>query len=280
MTTDKLQVFKFGDGVWDPSHRFVTSWLVSPWALFAVRASISLYAFFVLLFAIFWEIAQLPNGGATARFSFSYFTILCYWGISFYFFFAALHTFTYARSGIPYSRAFRAPPGPARPLLQHHHLLPHPRHHRILGRHLPGLGPRRLVPHHLRRLVQHFRTRAQLALRPLRNLHPAHPVPALVSSPLAHRHPGLLSRIGIYHRGDETSICVLVFESKGCAAWHGGRVCIWDCGGHLFDFCGGEGCGEFEGVGDGNERGRRGKFAKVGELQIADVEMQRFEGKA
>lgn len=26
--------------------------------------------------------------------------------------------------------------------------------------------------------------------------------------------------------------------------------------------------------------GRRGKFAKVGELQIADVEMQRFEGKA
>ncbi|KAK8908482.1 hypothetical protein QC760_002857 [Botrytis cinerea] len=114
MTTDKLQVFKFGDGVWDPSHRFVTSWLVSPWALFAVRASISLYAFFVLLFAIFWEIAQLPNGGATARFSFSYFTILCYWGISFYFFFAALHTFTYARSGIPYSR-FRAPSRPCTP---------------------------------------------------------------------------------------------------------------------------------------------------------------------
>ncbi|KAM0152867.1 hypothetical protein ACHAPG_007391 [Botrytis cinerea] len=41
MTTDKLQVFKFGDGAWDPSHRFVTSWLVSPWALFAIRASIS-----------------------------------------------------------------------------------------------------------------------------------------------------------------------------------------------------------------------------------------------
>ncbi|KAF7888090.1 uncharacterized protein EAF02_002631 [Botrytis sinoallii] len=112
MTTNKLQVFKFGDGVWDPSHRFVTSWLLSPWALFAVRASISLYAFFVLLFSIFWEIARLPNGGATARFSFSYFTI------------SATGAYPSTSSSPPstpsathaaashYSRAFRAPSKP------------------------------------------------------------------------------------------------------------------------------------------------------------------------
>ncbi|KAJ8066193.1 hypothetical protein OCU04_005279 [Sclerotinia nivalis] len=101
MTNNNLQIFKFGTDVWDPTHRFETSWLLSPWALFAVRAIISLYAFFVLLFVIFWEIARLPNGTAAARFEFSYFTILCYWGLAFYFAISALHTFTYARSGTP-----------------------------------------------------------------------------------------------------------------------------------------------------------------------------------
>lgn len=32
--------FKFGTGLWDPSNRFETSWLLSPWALFGVRAFI------------------------------------------------------------------------------------------------------------------------------------------------------------------------------------------------------------------------------------------------
>jgi hypothetical protein len=33
--------------------------------------------------------------------SFSYFTILTYWGLAFYFLFASIHTFTYARHGTP-----------------------------------------------------------------------------------------------------------------------------------------------------------------------------------
>ena len=30
--------FSFGKDVWDPTHRFETSWLLSPWALFFFRA--------------------------------------------------------------------------------------------------------------------------------------------------------------------------------------------------------------------------------------------------
>ncbi|RAL68248.1 hypothetical protein DID88_008949 [Monilinia fructigena] len=59
MPPNKLHAFKFGTDVWDPSHRFETSWLLSPWTLFAVRAAISFYAFLVLLFIIFWEIARI-----------------------------------------------------------------------------------------------------------------------------------------------------------------------------------------------------------------------------
>ncbi|KAA8575016.1 hypothetical protein MFRU_002g03520 [Monilinia fructicola] len=109
MPPNKLHAFKFGTDIWDPSHRFETSWLLSPWALFAVRAAISFYAFLVLLFVIFWEIARFPNGTAVARFEFSYFTILCYWGIAFYFLFASLHTFTYARHGTPLLARFPRP---------------------------------------------------------------------------------------------------------------------------------------------------------------------------
>jgi hypothetical protein len=32
------QAFRFGTDRWDPTHRFETSWLLSPWALFACRA--------------------------------------------------------------------------------------------------------------------------------------------------------------------------------------------------------------------------------------------------
>jgi hypothetical protein len=40
MARDKLQALKFGHDLWDPSHRFETSWLLPPWGLFAVRAII------------------------------------------------------------------------------------------------------------------------------------------------------------------------------------------------------------------------------------------------
>lgn len=33
-----VKAFKFGDDLWDPSHRFETSWLIPPYALFACRA--------------------------------------------------------------------------------------------------------------------------------------------------------------------------------------------------------------------------------------------------
>lgn len=32
--------FKFGTDAWDPTHRFETSWLLSPWLLFFCRALI------------------------------------------------------------------------------------------------------------------------------------------------------------------------------------------------------------------------------------------------
>ena len=34
------QIFSFGTDLWDPSNRFQTSWILSPWLLFACRALI------------------------------------------------------------------------------------------------------------------------------------------------------------------------------------------------------------------------------------------------
>jgi hypothetical protein len=119
------RIFWFGGDIFDPSHRYETSWLVSPWVLFGIRAFIvsisfqthpkfpqsalmltsqpqSFYAFTVLIFALIWVGVQPSyGGGSQASLSFSYFTILTYWGLAFYFLFAAIHTFTYARSGTP-----------------------------------------------------------------------------------------------------------------------------------------------------------------------------------
>ncbi|OAQ76500.1 alpha beta hydrolase fold-1 protein [Purpureocillium lilacinum] len=95
-------VFSFGSGPWDPSHRFETSWLLSPWLLFAVRALFSVYAFVTLFFIIGWECTHDAAGGCrVARQSFSYFTVLTYWGLAFYLLAAAVHTGTYALTGRP-----------------------------------------------------------------------------------------------------------------------------------------------------------------------------------
>ena len=48
-------------------------------------------------------------GCRDARRSFSYFTILTYWGLAFYFFFAAVHTATYALRGRPLLDSFPRP---------------------------------------------------------------------------------------------------------------------------------------------------------------------------
>ncbi|KAH8773946.1 hypothetical protein BGZ57DRAFT_763406 [Hyaloscypha finlandica] len=97
---ERMRALKFGTDLWDPSHRFETSWILTPWVLFGCRAAISLYAFTTTFFIIGWE-ATNHNGLSIhdVRRSFSFFTILCYWGISFYFLVSALHTFSYAING-------------------------------------------------------------------------------------------------------------------------------------------------------------------------------------
>ncbi|KAK3362653.1 hypothetical protein B0T25DRAFT_11725 [Lasiosphaeria hispida] len=92
--------FSFGTDLWDPSHRFETSWLLSPWALFFVRALFSLYIFVTIVFILAWRCTFSTNHCTSSEEQFSYFTVLAYWGLGFYFLAAAVHTFTYARSGI------------------------------------------------------------------------------------------------------------------------------------------------------------------------------------
>jgi hypothetical protein len=81
----------------DPTQRFVTSWILSPALLFGVRALLSLYAF-TTLFTIFgWNGSHGMSD--QSRYSFSYFTHLTYWGLAFYFAFAAIHTGSYWLKG-------------------------------------------------------------------------------------------------------------------------------------------------------------------------------------
>ncbi|SPQ18780.1 3336fe03-9d75-4b07-8f89-7c39311b9523 [Thermothielavioides terrestris] len=101
--------FRFGTDVWDPTHRFETSWLLTPWLLFFFRALISLYIFTAIIFILAWQCARGANGCEDSRDEFSYFTSLTYWGLGFYFLIAAVHTFTYARSGVPLLDRFPRP---------------------------------------------------------------------------------------------------------------------------------------------------------------------------
>lgn len=60
----------------------------------------SVYAFTTLFFSLGWPCTHPEDGGCQAATqSFSYFTVLTYWGLAFYFAVSAAHTFTYARSG-------------------------------------------------------------------------------------------------------------------------------------------------------------------------------------
>ena len=81
-------------------ERLCTSWLLPPLVLFALRALISLYAF-VVTFTALGYLAVYPAPGVPheAEHTFSYFTDLGYWGIAFYFAFAAAHTASYAFRG-------------------------------------------------------------------------------------------------------------------------------------------------------------------------------------
>ncbi|PGH23293.1 hypothetical protein AJ80_02709 [Polytolypa hystricis UAMH7299] len=81
----------------DSQHHFETSWLFRPTILAAIRALLSLYAFTTIFFIFGWN--GTHDNAQSSRRSFSYFTHLSYWGVAFYFLFAALHTFLYARTG-------------------------------------------------------------------------------------------------------------------------------------------------------------------------------------
>lgn len=77
----------------DAVERFVTSWLLPPSVLFVWRALISFYAFIVIFIVLGHDSSR-----AAGR-SFSYFTVLGYWGLAFYFGVSAAHTWAYRRHG-------------------------------------------------------------------------------------------------------------------------------------------------------------------------------------
>jgi hypothetical protein len=92
---------------------FATSWLLPTTLLGLLRLLLSIYAFTSIAFSFKWfadhdvvfhlEDIDTPKitflvGAEGIRQSFSYFTYITYWGLAFYFFFASLHSFSYARS--------------------------------------------------------------------------------------------------------------------------------------------------------------------------------------
>ena len=88
-----------------PTHlsRYTTSWLLPPLSLACLRLVLSLYAF-VTTFTVLATDTPL-----SARQSFSYFTVLTYWGLAFYFLFSGLHTLSYARSGVSWLQRWPRP---------------------------------------------------------------------------------------------------------------------------------------------------------------------------
>ncbi|KAM7222556.1 hypothetical protein V8F06_002050 [Rhypophila decipiens] len=103
------RAFAFGTDAWDPSHRFETSWLLSPWLLFSLRALFCLYIFTTLIFELIFQCVADDDGCKNSNESFSYFTVLTYWGIGFYFLVSSIHTFTYAKTGVPLLDRFPRP---------------------------------------------------------------------------------------------------------------------------------------------------------------------------
>jgi hypothetical protein len=55
--------FTLGKDVWDPSHRFETSWFLPPWVLFAIRATV-VSILIALLSYLTWRSPSAPAGAA------------------------------------------------------------------------------------------------------------------------------------------------------------------------------------------------------------------------
>lgn len=99
--------FRLATDLWDPSHRYETSWILPPWLLFAIRLLIGLYILVTRFFIIGWSCTHESEGGCTSVVnSFSFFTVLTFWGLGFYFIVAAIHTGTYAFRGRPLLDSF------------------------------------------------------------------------------------------------------------------------------------------------------------------------------
>ncbi|PHH75219.1 hypothetical protein CDD82_4540 [Ophiocordyceps australis] len=92
------RAFTFAPEPFDVENRFVTSWIVAPFTLAAIRMTIGSYILSSILFIIAWSCTHpATTGGCVAsRRSFSYFTVLAFWGQAFYFIVAAIHTFFHA----------------------------------------------------------------------------------------------------------------------------------------------------------------------------------------
>ncbi|PWN53572.1 hypothetical protein IE53DRAFT_144999 [Violaceomyces palustris] len=89
------------DTPFDPSHRYVTSYILSPLQLLLVRSLIALYSTVTL-------IITYSHSGAT---QFSYFTILSYWGIVSYFIVSTVHSLSFCRSLNAWRKSGLAAPG-------------------------------------------------------------------------------------------------------------------------------------------------------------------------
>jgi len=85
------------DDPFDRSNRLETSWLLPSHLLGAWRALYSLFGFVTLFFIFGWHDSH--HDSIDSRRSFSYFTNLTFWGLSFYGLFSAIHTLSYARTG-------------------------------------------------------------------------------------------------------------------------------------------------------------------------------------
>ncbi|KAF2250177.1 hypothetical protein BU26DRAFT_424958 [Trematosphaeria pertusa] len=77
----------------DPHHRFSTSWLLSPLSLALTRLLIAIYGIIGIVIKL--AIAKDESAGA----SLSYFSNITWWGLTFYFLFAGLHSASYAVRG-------------------------------------------------------------------------------------------------------------------------------------------------------------------------------------
>lgn len=91
----RTSVWDYGaNGPFD-AIRFSTSWCISPLILFAIRAFFSLFIFVDLV------VSLARSHPSEAPFSLGTLSNLSFWGLCFYFAFAALHTWTYWTKGEP-----------------------------------------------------------------------------------------------------------------------------------------------------------------------------------